>query len=186
MHWKWIGGSTRAIQIHLWWRCWIIGQWIDDDETYGDNEFRPGDVVWAKYTRIWYPAKVCRSSDIPQSLKNKLKQSKTLFPIMWYVENKHSLVQIRNIDQLAQNRVDECRASVSEDILMMYNEALPDLRNDYIKKLLLLSYNYHFFLLIGWLINIGLFFWLCPVVVDRSLRLPVCVFKSDFFSYAWW
>ena len=102
----------------------------DIDETYGEAEFRCGDVVWAKYGKTWYPAKICGSTEIPQALKNKLYQSTALVPVLWYVENKHSLVQIQNIDHLSQNRVDEARGSVSEDILVKYNEALSDLRND--------------------------------------------------------
>ena len=71
---------------------------------------------------------ICGSTEIPQALKNKLYQSTALVPVLWYVENKRSLVQIRNVDHLSRNRVDEARASVSEEV--KYNEALSDLRND--------------------------------------------------------
>ena len=103
----------------------------DSDEAYGnEDEFRPGDVVWAKYQKVWYPAKVALSTDLPSSLKKKLQSSSVFIPVIWYGENKFSLVQIRSIDHLSQNRIDEARASVSDDILIKYNMAVSDLRND--------------------------------------------------------
>ena len=103
----------------------------DSDEAYGnEDEFRPGDVVWAKYQKVWYPAKVALSTDLPSSLKRKLQSSSVFIPVIWYGENKFSLVQIRSIDHLSQIRIDEARASVSDDILIKYNMAVSDLRND--------------------------------------------------------
>ena len=106
----------------------------DLDEIFHDENsanFRPGDVVWARHQKIWYPAKIAGRADLPVSLKRKLqKSSANLVPVLWYGKDKHSLIPIRFIDHLSQNRVDESRASVSEDILVKYNEALSDLRND--------------------------------------------------------
>ena len=102
-----------------------------EDECYGEGEeFRSGDVVWAKQGRTWYPGKIPPSTDISVELKSRLQKSKTLVPVSWYGENRQSLVQIRSIDHLSQNRVDEKRASKSVDMLVKYNEAVADLRND--------------------------------------------------------
>ena len=79
--------------------------------------------------KVWYPAQVAASADRP-SFARKLQASATLLPVFRYGEQKYSLVQLRSIDHLSQNRVDEARASVSEDVLIKYNEAVSDLRND--------------------------------------------------------
>ena len=89
-----------------------------------------GYPVWAKYLRSWYPAKVVSPSDIPLSLQHKLQSSEGLIAVYWYGEDRYSLVQRTNTDVLAQNRVDEVRAAVSEQMLIKYNLALSDVHND--------------------------------------------------------
>ena len=101
----------------------------DTDDDPGNSDINFGSVVWAKYCRTWYPAKVVSASELPSSLKSKLPHS-GLIPVKWYRENQYSLVYQRNLDTLAQNRVDEARASVSEQMLIKYNEALSDVQND--------------------------------------------------------
>ena len=47
-----------------------------------------------------------------------------------YGENNYSLVAVKNLDELAENKCDTARASSSEDMYHKYNLALADLRND--------------------------------------------------------
>ena len=101
-----------------------------DSEDVYEAEFKAGDVVWGKYGKTWYPAKVCAVTELPVSLLKKLKGSYDLIPLKWYVENTFSLIRSRFVDVLAQNRVDEARASKSAETLQKYNEAVSDLRND--------------------------------------------------------
>ena len=68
--------------------------------------------------------------EISNLLKRKLLHSEELVAVQWYGEDRYSLVQRKNTDILAQNRVDEVRAAVSEHTLVKYNMALSDVRND--------------------------------------------------------
>ena len=102
---------------------------IDDDHNDTDDT-NYGYAVWAKYLRTWYPAKVVSPDDIPPSLKRKLQTSEGLIAVQWYGEDRYSLVQRTNTDTLAQNRIDEVRAAVTEQMLIKYNLALSDVHND--------------------------------------------------------
>ena len=95
-----------------------------------EGEFKDGDIVWGKYGRTWYPGRVCAVADLPNVLASRLRDSVDLIPLKWYGENNFSLVHSRFVDILSQNRVDEARASGSNEILLKYNEAVCDLRND--------------------------------------------------------
>ena len=39
----------------------IKAKLMNSDESSEDEEeeFNPGDVIWAKHDRIWYPAQIC-------------------------------------------------------------------------------------------------------------------------------
>ena len=111
------------------------GDATDDEESDSDDEvsdvnYAYGFSVWAKYLRTWYPAKVVSTDVLPPALKRKFENSEGLVPVQWYGEDRYSLVQERHIDTLAQNRVDETRAGLSEQMLIKYNMALSDLHND--------------------------------------------------------
>ena len=67
---------------------------------------------------------------IPVVLQKKLKSIEGYIPVEWYGEGKYGLVKKGNTDTLSQNRKDESRAAVSEDMLIKYNLALSDLHND--------------------------------------------------------
>ena len=99
---------------------------IDEDHNATDNT-NYGYAVCAKYLRTWYPAKVVSPDDIPPSLKRKLQTSDGLIAVQWYGEDRYSLVRWANTDILAQNRIDEVRAAVSEQMLIKYNMALSDI-----------------------------------------------------------
>ena len=47
----------------------------DDDDPIYDN-FGPGDIVWAKWGRVRFPAKVASFKSLDSSLKTKLSRSK--------------------------------------------------------------------------------------------------------------
>ena len=40
----------------------------DEDE---EEEINPGDVIWAKHGRIWYPAQICSLNDVPSNLQHR-------------------------------------------------------------------------------------------------------------------
>lgn len=115
---------------------------VDDDENASDEESdieydhnatddtNYGYPIWAKYGQKWYPAKVVSPDVIPAVLQKKLKSVEGFIPVEWYGEGKYGLVKKRNTDTLSQNRKDESRAAVSEDMLIKYNLALSDLHND--------------------------------------------------------
>ena len=102
----------------------------DDDETIECPGFSVWQSVWAKYYGTWYPAKIVTSNVLPPQLKKRLMRCDTFVPVQWYGEETYSLVQQQNIDNLAQNRCDDVRAAVSEDMLVKYNLALADVNND--------------------------------------------------------
>ena len=58
-----------------------------------EEEFKDGDIVWGKYERTWYPARVCAVADLPNVLASRLKDSVDLIPLKWYGENNFSLVR---------------------------------------------------------------------------------------------
>ena len=52
-----------------------------DSEDVYEAEFKAGDVVWGKYGKTWYPAKVCAVTELRVSLLKKLKGSYDLIPL---------------------------------------------------------------------------------------------------------
>lgn len=102
----------------------------DSEDDTENTETNFGYAVWAKYYRTWYPSKVVSANELPASLKKKLANSEGLVPVQWYGDSSYSLIQQRNVDTLAQNRIDEARAAVSVDMLVKYNNALSDVHND--------------------------------------------------------
>lgn len=102
----------------------------DPDSDIDEESFKPGDVVWAKHGRMWYPARVVSPFDVPEHLKGPLTrhltQSKVL--VKWYGEDNFSSITIDHLDYLAENKIDSARASRSHNMLLLYQEALADLR----------------------------------------------------------
>ena len=105
----------------------------DEDECDAliNSDLRTGDVVWAKFSRTWYPARIACMSEVPESLAKRIRASKAgLVPLLWYGEARYGSASIRYIDTLGENRCDAARAAVSVDILGRYNAALADLNKD--------------------------------------------------------
>lgn len=101
-----------------------------DDESVHDA-LGPGDIVWAKYGRAFYPAKVVHPKDVPTNQKRTLLRSvKDTVLVKWYGEERISRVKSANVETLAENKVDAYRASRNERILRHYQLALSDLRNE--------------------------------------------------------
>ena len=95
----------------------------DSDEEQ-EIDYKSGDIVWAKYGRIWYPAKVCCLADLPESLQVRFSKYKDKLIVKWFGENMYSSVTASQIDVLEENLVDAARAARSSHILKQYNIAL--------------------------------------------------------------
>ena len=106
----------------------------DDDEVFaGNSNFSPGDVVWTKWGRKCFPAKVISYKELESSIKTKLSRSKKTHDyvvVQWYGENNYNWVNVKNMYELSENRCDAANAAKSEDIHQRYQLALADLRND--------------------------------------------------------
>ena len=104
-----------------------------DDDSDSDDEapFNRGDIVWAKYGKSFYPAKVVGKDDVPEQYHKQLfaVHSVKHAVILWYGENRYSRIPFSRITVLAESREDSLRAS-NPDILPLYNMALAELRND--------------------------------------------------------
>lgn len=101
----------------------------EEDDSRMNEKLRTGDIVWACYKSVWYPARIACTSEIPRALTNQV-QTKGLIPVFWYGENKYSAISHLKIDTLSENRIDASRASHSADMMMRYNLALGDLNRD--------------------------------------------------------
>ena len=42
----------------------------DESSEIEEEEFNPGDVIWAKHGRIWYSARICTLNDVPSNLQH--------------------------------------------------------------------------------------------------------------------
>ena len=106
----------------------------DDDEVDEENfsSYAPGDIVWGKYGKNYYPAKIVSYGELPERLQKGLfclRKPESVI-VKWYGEDNFSWVKIKDIDELAENKCDSARASLNEDIHQKYQLALADLRND--------------------------------------------------------
>lgn len=99
-----------------------------EDENDG---IAPGDIVWGKYGKYWYPGKVVPQQDVPIEHHNFLRCNDShKVVVKWYGENSFSKIKINNLDLLAENKVDAARAARSSYIHECYQLALSDLRQD--------------------------------------------------------
>ena len=96
----------------------------DDSEEEEAEDYRPGDVVWAKHGRVWYPAQICNLGDIPSALQKRFSNTNAKLLVKWFGENNFSAVATTQIDFLGENLVDAARASRSKYIMEQYNIAL--------------------------------------------------------------
>lgn len=104
----------------------------ESDSEDDDENLAPGEVVWAKYGKTWYPAQIVSHCDVPLKLPKNLFRSKgkDFIVVKWYGEERYSKVRTANVDTLAENKVDAARASKSDKMHLLYQLALSDLRKD--------------------------------------------------------
>ena len=105
----------------------------DDDEDNEENSssYAPGDIVWGKYGKFYYPAKIVSHGEFPEKLQKSFRVRKAESVIVrWYGEGNFSWVQNKNLDELAENKSDSTRAAINEEMHHKYQLALADLRND--------------------------------------------------------
>ena len=105
----------------------------DSDDDSEDEDLGPGDIVWARYGRVWYPAKIVSSEDVSKNLHKSLFRSKPgedALVVKWYGEDRFSRVKTQNIDHLPENKVDAARAAKNDKIHLYYQLALSELRLD--------------------------------------------------------
>ena len=99
---------------------------IDESSTEENEneEHNPGDIVWAQHGRIWYPAQVVTSGDLPPQLQKQFSTLKQKVIVKWFGENNFSYLNPEQIDSLGENLVDALRAAKSKYIMENYNIAL--------------------------------------------------------------
>ena len=86
----------------------------DDEEDQKESQFTPGDVVWAKHGRTWYPAKVLSRADVPENLHKSLFRNKVdELVVQWYGEKTFSWKRTSQLDHLSENHIDSSLASKS-------------------------------------------------------------------------
>ena len=106
----------------------------DENEVYcGNSNFGPGDIVWAKWGRKYFPAKVISYKELDSSIKTKLRCSKKTSDyvvVQWYGENNYNWVSVKNMYELSENKCDAANAAKNKDIQQSYQLAVADLRND--------------------------------------------------------
>ena len=98
------------------------GQTNESDESSEDEEekFNPGDVIWAKHGRIFYPGQICSLNDVPSNLQHRfLVQNKVI--VKSFGENNFPSVNSSQIDVLGENLVDAARAAKSIFVAEQYN-----------------------------------------------------------------
>ena len=102
------------------------GQTDDETDTSEDedSEFNPGDIIWAKYGRIWYPAQIYSLADVPVHLQSQFQGQKEKVIVKWFGEDKYSSVLVNQLDVLGENLIDAARAAKSKYIMGQYNQAL--------------------------------------------------------------
>ena len=96
----------------------------DESEEDEETEFNPGDVIWAKHGRIWYPAQICSLSDVPCHLQHRFPVQKSKLIVKWFGEENYSSVTATQVDVPGENLVDAARASISKFVTEQYNVAL--------------------------------------------------------------
>ena len=78
---------------------------ISDDEDVHDScsNFGPGDIVWGKYGRKFFPAKIVSFNQLPEKVQAGLGKSRKADSVIvqWYGEDNYSWVKTRNIDELS-------------------------------------------------------------------------------------
>ena len=62
---------------------------VTNSDEEQEIEYMSGDIVWAKYGRIWYPAKLCCLADLSESLQVRFSKNKDKLIVKWLGENMY-------------------------------------------------------------------------------------------------
>ena len=81
--------------------------------------------MWGLIGHIWYPARVCTVTELPENIKGKFKNISNKHIVQWYGDNLYSLVG--QVEMLGETQMDAKRASRSGEMQKLYNMALADL-----------------------------------------------------------
>ena len=108
------------------------GQTDDESSDEEEGEFNRGDIVWGKYGKNYYPAKVVGKKDTPAEYHEKLfgTHSSKHAVVRWYGENRYSRILYSRMKVLAESREDIALAAARKDIRDLYDLAMSELRND--------------------------------------------------------
>ena len=104
---------------------------IEEEESSADEEdmesLIPGDIVWGRHGRVWYPAKVVDINEIPANVAQILGRAvKNKIVVKWWNEDNYSALPESKVEPLGRNKVDEFRANVSKTISMNYHLAVAE------------------------------------------------------------
>ena len=98
----------------------------NDSEVEEDDEgFAPGSIVWVKIGRLWFPSKVIPPDDVAEVLSEGFMFVRRFDPF-----GDIQRVPLKNIDALAENRIDAQRSAKNDEINLAYGLALSDLLGD--------------------------------------------------------
>ena len=68
-----------------------------DSEDNDSRTYSPGDIVWGKYGRFWYPAVIVSLTDVPEQFRKKFSRVEDNFILKWFGEDRFSAVKIHSI-----------------------------------------------------------------------------------------
>ena len=96
----------------------------DTSDEDNESEFNPGDIIWAKHGRIWYPAQIYCLANLPEHIQSLFQRQKEKVIVKWFGEDNYSSLNVKQVDVLGENLVDASRAAKSQFIMEQYNQAL--------------------------------------------------------------
>ena len=98
----------------------------DGEEVEEDDEgFAPGSIVWVKIGRLWFPSKVVPPETVAEVLIDGFMFVRRSDPF-----GDIQRVPLKNIDLLAENRIDAQRSAKNDDINLAYGLALSEVLGD--------------------------------------------------------
>ena len=99
----------------------------DDTDSENDDEdsIEPGNIVWGLLGRLWYPARICTLTEVPENIRARFTNTSNKYIAWWYSDGLYSLVS--KVEKLGITQLDGKRAAWSSDMQKLYNVALADL-----------------------------------------------------------
>ena len=56
----------------------------DESDVDAEEDYGPGDIVWALYGRRWYPGQLVSMSDLPDHVRGSFKNPNSRYIVKWY------------------------------------------------------------------------------------------------------